>query len=106
MRISDWSSDVCSSDLRGMAREAIVLPRRMRRDQVAGTDHLMRAKEAQADDRRPYQRNSDPEGAFHFHLPKRKVERLWAVASPSKASAIRWTIVSHLRPTPTPRPVK
>src|SRR3546814_2573531 len=64
-----------------MAREAIVLQRRMRRDQVAGTDHLMRAKEAQADDRRQYQRNSDPEGAFHFHPQKRKVERMWAVAS-------------------------
>src|SRR3546814_2593932 len=71
-----------------MAREAIVLQRRMRRDQVAGTDHLMRAKEAQVDDRRQYQRNPDPEGAFHFHPQKRKVERMWAVASTAKASAI------------------
>src|SRR3546814_18131609 len=61
MGISDWSSDVCSSDL----------------------------GEAEEDDHRQHQRNTDPQGALHFHPQKRKVERMWAVARTAKASAIR-----------------
>ncbi len=73
---------------RGVAREAIVLKRRMCGYQIAWTDHLMWAHKAQIDDRCQYQRNPDPEGALHFHPQNRKVERMWAVASTAKASAI------------------
>lgn len=73
---------------RRMACKAIVLQRRMRRDQVPGADHFMRAGEAEGDDRRHHQRNTDPEGTLHFHPQNRKVERMWAVASTAKASAI------------------
>src|SRR3546814_14693781 len=35
MRISDWSSDVCSSDLRAGEEDALTLPARQRRAHVA-----------------------------------------------------------------------
>src|SRR3546814_8394837 len=38
MRISDWSSDVCSSDLNGPAFRAVVAARAGQRDQLHGVD--------------------------------------------------------------------
>ena len=59
-----------------VACEAIVLQRRMRRNEVPGADHFMRAGEAEVDDRCQNQRNSNPDRALHFHPQKRKVERM------------------------------
>lgn len=71
-----------------MAREAVALQRRMRRYQVAGTNHFVRTGEAESDDHRQQQRDADPDGALHFHPQNRKVERMWAEASTAKANAI------------------
>lgn len=40
---------------RRMACQAIALQLRMRRDQVAGADHLMRTREAEGDDQHQHQ---------------------------------------------------
>src|SRR3546814_10365711 len=45
MRISDWSSDVCSSDLRGKADEAVE-----RRDELRHRGHRDAARHHDADD--------------------------------------------------------
>ncbi len=46
---------------RRVARKAIALQPRMRRDQVARADHFMWPGEAEVDDYRQYQRNPDPD---------------------------------------------
>lgn len=45
---------------RRVARKAVALERRMRRNQVAGANHFMRAHEAKGKDHRQYQRDTDP----------------------------------------------
>src|SRR3546814_8901968 len=73
MRISDWSSDVCSSDLRGVAvdhpgaeiREGL---RIVDRAAVMGGDAQMFGREAEGD--------GDVEIAERLHLPVEPVDRI------------------------------
>src|SRR3546814_6326870 len=59
MRISDWSSDVCSSDLHGRGISQRLVPqRRSRRDRQRGLPERRRSQEGHDQDRRRERRES------------------------------------------------
>src|SRR3546814_5474259 len=85
MRISDWSSDVCSSDLIGFGRVRIVraklaphLPRHPQQQQAAG--------EQQADDLEQLRRRQREDDPQHERSEERRVGKEWVSTGRSRWS--------------------
>src|SRR3546814_1772784 len=74
MRISDWSSDVCSSDL-GTARERGCLPPRRLDRRAVGPWHRRAHNQSRAGENRP-----GPAGVPDHRVPPVRLQRVFAAA--------------------------
>src|SRR3546814_7725373 len=74
MRISDWSSDVCSSDLEFLQPRQMVEDRRGRRDRIAAKEHLD-VGELRARDQPEGDRFRAGDGAIEPRLDRREIGR-------------------------------